>query len=366
MTKKLKQPIIIAGPCSAESREQVLATAEELSANKKITAFRSGIWKPRSRPGSFEGTGAPALEWLKEVKSTYGLKLAIEVATPDHVEKALEAEVDYLWIGARTTANPFSVQALSDVIRGCGCKVMVKNPVNPDLELWIGAIERFLKGNNDVIAIHRGFYPFEQTQYRNIPKWEIPIELKTRMPEIPIICDPSHISGDRRLVEEVSQYALDLNFDGLMIESHINPNEALSDAYQQLTPKELLLLLNNLQFRIDGPTAKTLSDLHHYRNQIDSIDAQILELLAQRMDVTRKIGDYKTTRNVAAFQLDRWKKIIRSRIDTGTSLGLSTDFVKKMLQNVHKESIRIQTELMQKGKKTTGYKDEDTIKPQKD
>jgi len=227
---------------------------------------------------------------------------------------------------------------------------MVKNPVNPDLELWIGAIERFLKFNQEVMAIHRGFYPYEQTAYRNIPKWEIPIELKTRMPQIPIICDPSHIAGNRVLIEEVAQYALDLNFDGLMIESHIDPDKALSDAFQQLAPAQLFEILDNLQFRTDDSVSTTLTDLNAYRNQIDSIDTQILELLAQRMDVTRRIGHYKTTHNVAAFQLNRWKKIIKTRMELGGALGLNRDFVKKMLQGVHKESIRIQAELMHKHK----------------
>ncbi|MFO7862663.1 MAG: chorismate mutase [Salinivirgaceae bacterium] len=347
-----KKPIIIAGPCSAESREQVLATAKELSASPFITAFRSGVWKPRSRPGSFEGIGAEALEWLKEVKTRYNLPLAVEVATPKHVEQALKAGVDYLWIGARTTSNPFSVQELTAALAGCKCSIMVKNPVNPDLELWIGAIERFLKtGSVNVMAIHRGFYPYEETLFRNIPKWEMPIELKTRMPDIPIICDPSHIAGNRELVPEVAQYALDLNFDGLMVESHVDPDNALSDAHQQLTPNRLIEMLNALHFRSDEDEAFSMGDLDNFRNQIDSIDSQIIELLAQRMDVTRKIGEYKAKHNIAAFQLNRWKKIIRSRMETGSLLGLSKSFVKKMLQSVHKESIRVQSELMKQHEK---------------
>ncbi|MDA3866874.1 MAG: chorismate mutase [Salinivirgaceae bacterium] len=347
-----KKPIIIAGPCSAETREQVHATAHELSRSAHITAFRSGVWKPRSRPGSFEGIGVDALEWLKEVKTLYKLPLAVEVATPEHVEQALKIGVDYLWIGARTTSNPFSVQELATALAGCTCTVMIKNPVNPDIELWIGAIERFLKtGNSPVMAIHRGFYPYEETLFRNIPKWELPIELKTRMPDIPLICDPSHIAGNRELVPEVAQYALDLNFDGLMIESHIDPDSALSDARQQLTPQRLIEMLDTLHFRSSEAEEFSMGELDNFRNQIDSIDAQIIELLAQRMDVTRKIGEYKAKHNIAAFQLNRWKKIIRSRMETGSLLGLSKSFVKKMLQSVHKESIRVQSELMKQHEK---------------
>lgn len=350
MTTNTKTPIIIAGPCSAESYEQVMATAKALSKCTKITAFRSGVWKPRSRPNTFEGAGDEALLWLKDVKAQFGFPIAIEVANPEHVEVALKNNIDVLWIGARTTSNPFSVQELASALNGANCKVMVKNPVNPDLELWIGAIERVMKaGCKDVTAIHRGFYPYEQTPYRNIPKWEIPIELKTRFPEIPIICDPSHIAGKRSLIAEVSQYALNLNFDGLMIESHINPDEALSDARQQLTPKDLIILLRNLQFRTDQEDT-TISQLETLRHQIDSIDSQILELLSQRMNATTKIGAYKSKHNIAAFQLKRWKNIIRSRIETGGTLGLDEEFVKKMLQSVHKESIRIQNEVMKKSK----------------
>lgn len=352
MSQISKKPIIIAGPCSAETEKQVMETARQLSAHKAITAFRSGVWKPRSRPGNFEGAGDIALSWLQNVKAEFGFSTAVEVATPKHVEKALQADVDYLWIGARTTANPFSVQELSKALSGLEVNIMVKNPVNPDLALWVGALERVMQvTKGQVLAIHRGFYPYEQTPYRNIPKWEIPIELKTLMPEIPIICDPSHISGDRSLVPEVSQYALDLNFDGLMIESHIDPDHALSDANQQLKPQDLTELLDNLQFRVQNLNGNTHTALENFRNQIDSIDSQILELLAQRMRTTQKIGEYKKTRNIAAFQLNRWKKIIRSRIETGDSLGLSKDFVKKMLQSVHKESIRIQSEIMKQKKK---------------
>lgn len=353
MENNKKEPIIIAGPCSAESREQVLATADALVVGNKITAFRSGVWKPRSRPGSFEGMGKTALNWLAEVRQKHAIPLAVEVATPSHVEAALNAGVEYLWVGARTTANPFSVQELSEVLRGCRCTIMVKNPVNPDLELWIGAIERFLKFNQQVMAIHRGFYPYEQTAYRNIPKWEIPIELKTRMPQIPIICDPSHIAGNCLLVEEVAQYALDLDFDGLMIESHIHPKQALSDASQQLTPAELFALFDKLQFRTGDSLSTITFDLNAYRNQIDSIDTQIIELLAQRMDVVRRIGQYKITHNVAAFQLTRWKKIIQTRLALGSALGLNRNFVNQMLQSVHKESIRLQSELMKSHKNKT-------------
>ncbi len=351
MSQQVQKPIIIAGPCSAETEEQVLQTASKIAGHPAIKAFRSGVWKPRSRPGSFEGAGEKALEWLKRVKNEYNLPVAVEVATPLHVEKALEAGVEYFWIGARTTANPFSVQELTSSLKGLDVHIMVKNPVNPDLALWIGAIERIMKvTSGSVMAIHRGFYPYEQTPYRNIPKWEIPIELKTFMPEIPIICDPSHISGNRGLVAEIAQYALDLNFDGLMIETHINPDKALSDANQQLNTDELLELLDRLQFRNQNENGSVHTALEGFRNRIDSIDSQILELLAQRMETTRKIGEFKKDRNVAAFQLKRWKNIIRSRMEAGSSLGLSKDFVKKMLQSVHKESIRIQSDIMKQKK----------------
>lgn len=344
------QPIIISGPCSAESRQQVLDTAAKIKECDKVSIFRSGIWKPRTRPNSFEGVGAIGLNWLKEVKQTYNLKTAVEVAIPEHVELALKADIDYLWIGARTSSNPFSIQELANVLKDCSKTILIKNPINPDLELWIGAIERMLNANvKDVIAIHRGFYPFEQTQYRNIPKWEIPIELKTRLPKTKIICDPSHIAGDKNLVQEVAQYALNLNFDGLMIESHINPNKALSDKQQQLTPIELKQMLNNLKVRKTSFDSKNSTQiLEKYRNQIDSIDNQIIELLSQRMSVIKNIGQLKKQKNISAFQINRWRKMIRSRIEFGNKIGLNKSFLKKMLQIVHKESIRIQNQIMNK------------------
>lgn len=349
----INTPLYIAGPCSAETEEQVLSTAKEISKNSKINVFRAGLWKPRTRPNTFEGVGAKGLPWLRDVKEQFGLKIAVEVAQPEHIELCLENEIDILWIGARTVSNPFSIQEIANALKDIDVPILVKNPVNPDIDLWIGAIERFYNnGVYKLAALHRGFYPFERTIFRNIPKWEIPIELKIKFPTLPVICDPSHISGTTEFIEEISQKALDLNFDGLMIESHINPKKALSDAQQQLTPSELKSLLDRLIVRdLSCEDSEFSNLLSNYRAQIDSIDFQLLELLAQRMKVVEKIGEYKSLNNVKILQLRRWENIIGTRTAYGQSRGLTEDFITKLLQLVHKESIQRQTEVMNKSKK---------------
>lgn len=345
-----KGPFIIAGPCSAESEEQVLATANALKNIECVNVFRSGIWKPRTRPETFEGVGDEGLKWLQKVKEETGLLVTTEVAQAEHVEKCLEAGIDIIWIGARTTANPFSVQTIADALKGIDIPVMVKNPINPDINLWIGALERVAKaGVKKIAAVHRGFYPFEETSLRNIPKWEIPIELKRHFNNLPIICDPSHIAGNRIDIQDISQRALDLNMDGLMIESHISPDNALSDAQQQITPKNLENILNKLVYRNPNVESEELLDrLAQYREQIDSIDYQILELLAQREKITKDIGKHKHANNIAVFQLKRWEQIFRTRNELGEKLGLKKDFLKKLLQLIHKESIHTQIDIMRK------------------
>lgn len=346
----LSEALTIAGPCSAESEEQMLKTAKEIATLAKVNVFRAGIWKPRTRPGNFEGVGEKGLKWLQQVKKETGLLTTVEVANPEHVDLAIKYNVDILWIGARTTSNPFSIQELADHLKGYDKPVMVKNPINPDVNLWLGALERFHKvGINKLAAIHRGFFPFEATTLRNIPKWEVPIELKSICHNLPIICDPSHIAGNTEYIPEIAQKALDLNMDGLMIETHYNPSLALSDMNQQLSPVQLGNLLDTLIFR--RTTTKDLdfaSILETSRDQIDSIDKQMLELLSQRMNVVEEIGKYKSKNEVTILQLRRWEKIMSTRIKLGKKLGLSEDFVKKLLQLVHKESIQRQTEVMNK------------------
>jgi len=341
-------PIVIAGPCSAESEEQMLSTAKELVKNEKISYFRAGIWKPRTRPGSFEGAGEKALEWMKQVKEQTGLKVATEVANADHVEACLKAGVDLLWIGARTSVNPFSVQEIADAIKGVDISIAVKNPINPDLQLWIGALERINKaGINKLIAIHRGFSSYEKTPFRNQPLWDYPIELKTLCPEIPIICDPSHIAGNRELIPFISQKALDMDMDGFIIESHINPTAALSDAEQQLTPKNLNVLLNDLVVRTSVSKNEEFYDhLEKLRRDIDSLDEEIAQKLSSRMQIAEKIGEYKKDHNVTILQVKRWEEVISHRLAFASALGISKDFMKPFLKLVHKESIRRQTEIM--------------------
>ena len=348
--ERLTEPLIIAGPCSAESEAQIMHTAKEIVKVGKVNVFRSGIWKPRTRPGNFEGVGEEGLQWLKQVKKETGLLTAIEVANPEHVDLAVKYDIDILWIGARTTSNPFSVQELADHLKGYNKPVMVKNPINPDVNLWVGALERFHKsGINKLAAIHRGFYPFEATTLRNIPKWEIPIELKSMCHNLPVICDPSHIAGNREYIQEISQKAFDLNMDGLMIETHYNPSVALSDMNQQVTPEQLVQILQQLVLRNTKVKDQDFGNMMEtLRSQIDSIDQQMLELLSQRMNIVEEIGKYKSKNEVTILQLRRWEKIISTRLRLGKSLGLSEDFVKKLLQLVHKESIQRQTEVMNK------------------
>lgn len=344
---KENELITIAGPCSAESLEQVLDTAQQIKSKTKAHIFRAGIWKPRTRPGHFEGVGLEGLKWLAEVKKRTGLPCATEIAKPSHTEAALKHDIDVLWIGARTVSNPFSMQEIADSLKGTNIPVFIKNPINPDLGLWIGAIERIAHaGISKIAAIHRGFYPFEETKYRNIPKWEVPIELKRRFHNLPIICDPSHISGQSNLIKEVSQKAYDLNLDGLMIETHNNPTAALSDAKQQIDIDQLKSLLNTLIIR--STPAETEKDLLQFREQIDSIDHQMLDLLAQRMSVINKIGEYKLDQNLTIFQLRRWEKILKTRAEYGKKLGLDKAFILAILELMHKESIQIQNVIMNK------------------
>ncbi|MBI5218335.1 MAG: bifunctional 3-deoxy-7-phosphoheptulonate synthase/chorismate mutase type II [Bacteroidia bacterium] len=344
----LHLPLIISGPCSAETKDQMFSTAAALSKIPQVKVFRAGIWKPRTRPDSFEGVGKKGLQWLKEIKKTFGLLTTVEVAKPAHIEACLKHGIDILWIGARTSSNPFSVQELAEALKGVDIPVLVKNPVNPDIDLWIGSFERLNKtGITKLGAIFRGFYPYEKTQLRNIPKWEVAIELKSIFNNLPILCDSSHISGTTEYIQSISQKALDLNFDGLMIESHINPKAALSDAMQQLTPGQLKKLLRTLVFRAsssDNPEFMSL--LEQYRIKIDSIDFELLELLSRRMKIVKEIGKYKSLNNVTILQLRRWENIMKTRTDFGEKTGLSLDFIKHLLELVHKESIQIQTEIM--------------------
>lgn len=342
------QVVIISGPCGAESREQVLQTASELQALVKVSLFRSGIWKPRTRPGSFEGRGEEALLWLKEVKQQFGFKTTVEVATAQHVELALKHGVDVLWIGARSTSNPFSVQELADVLRGVDVPVMVKNPVHADLQLWIGALERIHRaGITKLAAIHRGFHFYGKSLYRNEPVWQIPIELRTLFPELPLICDPSHICGKREGLLEVAQKALDLGYEGLMIESHNDPSKALSDKEQQLKPKQLGELLSKLVHREQVQKGDQRENrLIELRKIIDQIDEELLNNLQRRTRIIEQIGQYKKENNISIFQLERWQEILRTRAEWAGRLGLSPSHVEKICQLLHEESIRLQNALM--------------------
>ncbi len=338
-----QRPILIAGPCSAETEEQVMDAATQL-ASKGVKIFRAGIWKPRTKPGGFEGIGAAGLPWLKRVKKETGMYVTTEVATKDHVFEALKAGIDILWIGARTTVNPFAVQEIADALKGTDIPVLVKNPVNPDLELWIGAFERLYRaGLRRLGAIHRGFSSYEKKIYRNLPLWHIPIELRRRMPNLPIFCDPSHIGGKRELIAPISQQAMDLSFDGLMIESHPSPDDAWSDAAQQITPDVLDYVINLLVIRNETQTTENLAEL---RRQIDGVDEQLLELLTKRMRISREIGIYKKEHNMPILQSPRYSEILEKRSDMGLVMGLSTEFVKEILKEIHEESIRQQMIVM--------------------
>lgn len=342
-----KRPIVIAGPCSAETEEQVMETARGL-ASKGIKLFRAGIWKPRTKPGSFEGVGVQGLAWLKKVKQETGMYVCTEVANREHVFQALKAGIDVLWVGARTTVNPFAVQEIADALQGVDIPVLVKNPVNPDIELWIGAIERLYgAGIHRLAAIHRGFSSYDKKMYRNLPLWHIPIELHRRMPSLPLFCDPSHIGGKRELIASLCQQAMDLNFDGLIIESHCNPDAAWSDGFQQITPEVLDYVLNLLVIRDSNQTTENLTEL---RRQIDTIDEQILEQLAKRMRISREIGVYKKEHNMPILQSPRYNEILEDRSKAGASMDLNTDFVKDMLKKIHEESIRQQMIVMNETK----------------
>lgn len=345
---------MIAGPCSAETRDQVMATAAAL-AGGSVHLFRAGVWKPRTRPGSFEGNGEEALKWLAEVKQTFGLPITVEVAEPSHVELALKYNIDVLWIGARTTVNPFQVQAIADALRGLLIPVMVKNPVNPDVDLWQGAIERLqCVGISDIAAIHRGFSGYNTaSSYRNQPNWPIPIELKRRNPTLPIICDPSHITGRRDRVAEVAQKAMNMGFEGLMIETHPDPDNAWSDAAQQVTPNVLLSILKDLVIRAGYTTdANKGMDLEYLRQQMDSIDAEIIDLVARRMELSERIGVVKKACNMTAYQPDRWRDIVETRSEQGAKHALSRDFIVALYEKIHHESIKKQLEVLQDGADT--------------
>jgi chorismate mutase len=339
-------PLIISGPCSAETEEQVVKTAQKLSVIPQVKIFRSGIWKPRTRPGGFEGVGEKGLKWLKSVREETGLLTTVEVANPHHIELALKHKVDILWIGARTVVNPFSVHELASALEGTDIPVMIKNPVNPDIDLWIGALERFNKaGIKRLIAIHRGFYFFEKTPFRNAPMWEIPIELKRIFPDLPVICDPSHICGRRETLREVSQKALDLEMNGLMLESHINPEVALTDKEQQVTPDDLNEILSTLVIRKREGSMEFETKLEELRTEIDKLDAELLNIIARRMRVVDEIGEYKSNNNITILQLERWNNLVINRLRTGIKLGLNKQFLQHILEDVHSESIRRQTEI---------------------
>ena len=338
-----KRPIVIAGPCSAETEEQVMDTAKQLAKNG-IKIYRAGIWKPRTKPGGFEGVGEIGLPWLQKVKEETGMYVSTEVATAKHVEAALKAGIDILWVGARTSANPFAVQEIADSLKGVDIPVLIKNPVNPDLDLWIGAIERIYNaGIRKLGAIHRGFSSYDKKIYRNLPQWHIPIELHRRLPNISIICDPSHIGGRRELIASISQQAMDLSFDGLIIESHTCPDKAWSDASQQITPDILQFIINKLVIREGVQTTESLADL---RLQIDNIDNDLLEMLSKRMRISREIGTFKKEHNMPVLQANRYDEIMQKRVILGESMGMSPEFVTKILEAIHEESVRQQIDVI--------------------
>lgn len=338
-----KRPVVIAGPCSAETEEQVMETAKDLAKNG-VRIFRAGIWKPRTKPGGFEGVGSVGLTWLQEVKKETGMLVATEVANKQHVEEALNAGVDVLWIGARTSANPFAMQEIADSLVGADVPVLVKNPVNPDLELWIGAMQRIYNaGIRQIGAIHRGFSAYGKHLYRNMPQWHIPIELRRRMPELTLICDPSHIGGKRELVAPLSQQAMDMGFDGLIVESHCDPDSAWSDKSQQVTPEALNFILNMLVVR---DTTQTTESLTLLRQQIDQIDNDLLEALSKRMRISREIGQYKKEHSMPVVQTGRYDDILNSRAAAAEELGMNGDFMKTVYQAIHEESVRQQIEVL--------------------
>ena len=344
----INNPLLISGPCSLETEHQALETARLLAKDPRVFVYRGGVWKPRTRPGSFEGVGSIGLKWLQLVKKETGLPVGTEVANAQHAEEALNAGLDVIWIGARSTASPFVVQEIADVVKGSNAVVMVKNPVNPDVQLWLGAIERiYQSGIKNIVAIHRGFTPFKETIYRNYPNWTTVIELRRLMPNLPIICDPSHIAGKREYLFEIAQKAFDMGMEGLMLESHIDPSCALSDAAQQLTPAELARLLDRLVIRhatANNPEFENRLDM--LRSRIDAIDSELLEMLSSRVEIVKQIGKYKKENNVTALQINRWSQLMDDRVAIGKKLDLNETFVKILFQLIHEDSVRMQTEIM--------------------
>ena len=345
---KIDNPLLISGPCSLETEKQAMETAKLLAKDKRVFVYRGGVWKPRTRPGSFEGVGSIGLKWLQLVRQETGLPVGTEVANAQHTEEALKAGLDVIWIGARSTASPFVVQEIADVVKGTNAVVMVKNPLNPDVQLWIGAIERIHQaGIKNIVAIHRGFSPFSETKYRNYPNWQTVIELRQSLPNLPIICDPSHIAGKREYLYEISQKAFDMGMEGLMIESHIDPSCALSDAAQQVTPADLAKLLDRLVIRHENANNPEFENrLDVLRNRIDSIDAELLETLSSRVAIVKQIGRYKKENNVTALQINRWSKLMEDRVNIGRKLEINENFVKTLFQLIHEDSVRMQTEIM--------------------
>lgn len=339
---------LIAGPCSAETREQVLETAKGLK-DLEIDYFRAGIWKPRTRPGEFEGVGSEALPWMQEVKDSFSLKICTEVAKAKHVEEVLKAGFDMIWVGARSTANPFTVQEIAEALKGVQIPVMVKNPTNPDLKLWIGAVERIqYSGINNISVIHRGFSTYQKTQFRNNPNWQIPIDFRQERPDIPMICDPSHIGGRTHLLQEIAQKAFDLKYDGLMIETHCNPIKAWTDAKQQITPNDLNELLSNLIVRDHSEIEA--DEIQQLRAQINIKDEELIQILKDRMAISEKIGYFKKDRNSAVYQPTRWEEVLRNNVIKAMDAQLSDEFSKEIFKLIHQESIRIQSEILAKKK----------------
>lgn len=346
----IDNPLLISGPCSLESEEQTMETARLLAKDKRVFVFRGGVWKPRTRPGSFEGVGSIGLKWLQMVREETGLPVGTEVANAQHTEEALKAGLDVLWIGARSTASPFVVQEIADVLKGTDAVVMVKNPVNPDAQLWMGAIERISQaGIKNIVGIHRGFTPFRETKYRNYPNWKTFIEVKRLLPNLPVICDPSHIAGTREYLLEISQKAFDMGMDGLMVESHRDPSCAMSDAAQQLTPVDLGAMLDKLVIRYEKANNSDFENqLDVLRNRIDATDSELLEMLASRVKIVKEIGQYKKDHNVTALQINRWTQLMENRVKLGQNMGLNETFVKILFQLIHEDSVRMQTEIMDK------------------
>ena len=331
------RPTVIAGPCSAENRDQVFATAKELKKNKNIKYFRAGLWKPRTRPNSFEGVGSKGMIWLSEVQSELGIPVMTEVANAEHAELALKHGLDAVWIGARTTVSPFSVQNIADALKSTSMPVMVKNPMHADLGLWLGAIERFSSSTSgEVAALHRGFSNFTQQKYRNAPMWELPIGLKSELPDVSLFCDPSHICGNTELLGLVAQKAMDLGMDGLMLETHTLPEQALSDAFQQITPSQLAELIDGLEIRSSLKDSTSDRDLSALRIQMDSIDEQLMELLSGRMDIAKQMGEFKKEEGLTVLHLERWREIVRTRMNWSNELGLSEEFILRVLEQAQR------------------------------